>query len=189
MKRRATRSSPSPTARRVPPAGAHRQLPDHRRAAGFATVVRTRQPAARPDRGRRTCRWRRRRVQETVTVTGEAPLIDTQSSVLGGNIDPRQMQELPINGRNWMDLAMLAPGSRAATRRAACRMLAPGLLADQHRRPAGDQQLRRHRRRPAALQPRLDRRVRGRSRTASTRRRAARPGMRSTPSPSRARTR
>jgi len=51
-------------------------------------------------------------VQESVTVTGEAPLIDTQSSVLAGNIDPKQMQELPINGRNWMDLAMLAPGSR-----------------------------------------------------------------------------
>ena len=32
--------------------------------------------------------------------------------VLAGNIDPKQMQELPINGRNWMDLAMLAPGSR-----------------------------------------------------------------------------
>ena len=31
---------------------------------------------------------------------------------LAGNIDPKQMQELPINGRNWMDLAMLAPGSR-----------------------------------------------------------------------------
>ena len=51
-------------------------------------------------------------VQESVTVTGEAPLIDTQTSVLAGNIDPKQMQELPINGRNWMDLAMLAPGSR-----------------------------------------------------------------------------
>ena len=31
---------------------------------------------------------------------------------LGGNIDPRQMQELPVNGRNWMNLTMLAPGSR-----------------------------------------------------------------------------
>jgi Carboxypeptidase regulatory-like domain/TonB dependent receptor-like, beta-barrel len=51
-------------------------------------------------------------VQESVTVTGEAPLIDVTSSTLGGNIDPRQMQELPVNGRNWMDLAMLAPGSR-----------------------------------------------------------------------------
>src|SRR3954469_14116463 len=51
-------------------------------------------------------------VQESVTVTGEAPLIDTQSSVLAGNIDPKQMQELPINGRNWMDLAMLAPVGR-----------------------------------------------------------------------------
>jgi Carboxypeptidase regulatory-like domain len=51
-------------------------------------------------------------LQESVTVTGEAPLIDVTSSTLGGNIDPRQMQELPLNGRNWTDLAMLAPGSR-----------------------------------------------------------------------------
>ena len=51
-------------------------------------------------------------VQETVTVTGEAPLLDLTQSSLGGNIDPRQLQELPVNGRNWMDLVMLAPGSR-----------------------------------------------------------------------------
>ena len=51
-------------------------------------------------------------LQESVTVTGEAPLLDVTGSTLGGNIDPRQMQELPLNGRNWMDLAMLAPGSR-----------------------------------------------------------------------------
>jgi len=51
-------------------------------------------------------------VQESVTVTGEAPLIETTSSQVGGNIDPRQMQDLPINGRNWLDLAILAPGSR-----------------------------------------------------------------------------
>ena len=51
-------------------------------------------------------------VKETVTVTGETPLIDTTASSLGANIDPRQMQDLPINGRNWFDLSLLAPGSR-----------------------------------------------------------------------------
>jgi hypothetical protein len=52
-------------------------------------------------------------VTESVTVTGEAPLIDVSSSTVSGNIDPRQMQELPVNGRNWQDLSLLAPGSRA----------------------------------------------------------------------------
>ena len=47
-----------------------------------------------------------------MTVTGEAPLVDTTTSTVGANIDPRQMQELPINGRNWMDLTLLAPGAR-----------------------------------------------------------------------------
>ena len=51
-------------------------------------------------------------LEETVTVTGEAPLIDTTASVIGANIDPEQMAELPINGRNWMDLALLTPGAR-----------------------------------------------------------------------------
>lgn len=51
-------------------------------------------------------------VQETVTVTGEAPLVDTTGSTVGTNIDPRQVQELPLNGRNWMDLTLLAPGAR-----------------------------------------------------------------------------
>jgi len=51
-------------------------------------------------------------VQETVTVTGESPLVDTTTSTVGANIDPRQMSELPLNGRNWMDLSLLAPGAR-----------------------------------------------------------------------------
>ena len=51
-------------------------------------------------------------VQETVTVTAEAPLLNVSSSSLGGNIDPEQVQGLPAYGRNWMALAMLAPGSR-----------------------------------------------------------------------------
>lgn len=54
-------------------------------------------------------------VQESVTVTGEAPLVDTVSSTVGSNVDPRQMQDLPLNGRNWIDLTMLAPGARQNT--------------------------------------------------------------------------
>jgi hypothetical protein len=49
---------------------------------------------------------------ESIVVTGEAPLIDTSSSALGSNIDPRQMSELPLNGRNFVDLTLLAKGSR-----------------------------------------------------------------------------
>ncbi len=52
-------------------------------------------------------------VTETVTVTGEAPLVNVSSSQLGGNIDSRQMQELPVLGRNFLDLTLLAPGNRA----------------------------------------------------------------------------
>src|SRR4030095_13953184 len=37
------------------------------------------------------------------------------TSSLGGNVDPRQVEELPVNGRNWMALAMLAPGSRTSS--------------------------------------------------------------------------
>ena len=51
-------------------------------------------------------------LQETVTVTAETPLVDVSQSRPSGNVDSRQMQELPVNGRNWQDLALLAPGAR-----------------------------------------------------------------------------
>ena len=51
-------------------------------------------------------------VTEAVTVTGQAPLLETATSSLGGNVDPKQVQELPVNGRNWMALSLVAPGSR-----------------------------------------------------------------------------
>jgi len=52
-------------------------------------------------------------VQESVTVTGESPLLAVNQSKLGGTIYSKQMQELPLNGRNWMQLTLLAPGNRA----------------------------------------------------------------------------
>ena len=53
--------------------------------------------------------------EAVITVTGAAPLIETTSSSQNSNIDPRQLSELPINGRNWLDLTMLAAGSRVNT--------------------------------------------------------------------------
>ncbi|MGH7462922.1 MAG: hypothetical protein ACREMA_18100, partial [Longimicrobiales bacterium] len=52
-------------------------------------------------------------IQETVTVTGESPLINTQSVEVGSNIDRLQMEQLPIQGRNWMELSMLVKGVTA----------------------------------------------------------------------------
>jgi hypothetical protein len=52
---------------------------------------------------------------ETVTVSATASLVDVSTSSLGGNVDPRQVQELPVGGRNWMGLALLAPGSRTSS--------------------------------------------------------------------------
>jgi len=52
-------------------------------------------------------------VNETLTVTAESPLVDTTSSQVAGNVDRRQMEELPVQGRNWMELSKLIKGITA----------------------------------------------------------------------------
>lgn len=47
---------------------------------------------------------------ETVTVTGAAPLLETETSSRGEVITGRQVTELPLRGLNFTDLATLAPG-------------------------------------------------------------------------------
>ena len=51
-------------------------------------------------------------VQETVTVSGDAGLVETQKSELSGRVSSGQVQDLPLNGRNWLDLVALVPGAR-----------------------------------------------------------------------------
>lgn len=50
---------------------------------------------------------------ETLTVTADAPLVDTSSTQVAGNVDRRQMEELPLQGRNWIELAMQVKGITA----------------------------------------------------------------------------
>ena len=49
-------------------------------------------------------------VSETIVVNEEAPLLDTTSSTLGGTLSNRQINDLPLNGRNYENLLQLRPG-------------------------------------------------------------------------------
>ena len=46
-------------------------------------------------------------------VTQQAPLVDVTSSQVAGNIDRRQMAELPLQGRNWQELSLMVKGVTA----------------------------------------------------------------------------
>src|ERR1700726_4101422 len=50
------------------------------------------------------------RVTETVRVTGEAPTVNLVNATLGGVTNAETIEEIPLNGRSWTDLAALDPG-------------------------------------------------------------------------------
>ena len=52
-------------------------------------------------------------VQESLTVRGETPLVDLTSTQVAGNVDRRQMEAMPLQGRNWLELSMLVKGITA----------------------------------------------------------------------------
>jgi hypothetical protein len=49
-------------------------------------------------------------VSETIEVTGAAPQLEAQSSSLGTVVNTQLTEELPLNGRNFVQLATLSPG-------------------------------------------------------------------------------
>ena len=51
------------------------------------------------------------RVAERVTVSGGAPQVDTSTSTMGGLVNDVTIRELPLNGRDWLQLAVLQPGA------------------------------------------------------------------------------
>src|SRR5881409_2445707 len=52
-------------------------------------------------------------VSETVEVTAETPLLQTEDSSLGQVVEQRKANELPLNGRNIYNLITLSPGAIA----------------------------------------------------------------------------
>ena len=49
-------------------------------------------------------------LSESVTVTGETPLLETSSSSVGGVVDVQNIESLPLNGRQFANLALTIPG-------------------------------------------------------------------------------
>ena len=54
-------------------------------------------------------------VNETVTVTAAAAALETETSSRGQVIGSREVENLPLNGRAYADLVLLAPGVRKST--------------------------------------------------------------------------
>jgi outer membrane receptor protein involved in Fe transport len=46
----------------------------------------------------------------TVTISGEAPVIETTQSSVSTTVNSRAIENLPVNGRNYLDFATLTPG-------------------------------------------------------------------------------
>ena len=49
-------------------------------------------------------------ISETMTVVGETPLLQTSSSELGTTVTNEQIEALPLNGRNFVNLTRTVPG-------------------------------------------------------------------------------
>jgi hypothetical protein len=46
----------------------------------------------------------------TVEVRAQAQAVDSSNAEIAGVVQSEQVEDIPLNGRNWSTLAMLAPG-------------------------------------------------------------------------------
>ena len=58
-------------------------------------------------------------ISENVTVNTDPAVIQTEDATLGQTVNENSMDDMPLNGRNWASLGMLAAGTTTATTAAA----------------------------------------------------------------------
>ena len=66
-------------------------------------------------------------VKDAVTVEGASPLMHYDSHTVGGVVTRSQIEDLPLNGRSFLELAKLEPGVQPPTRSADGRTFVPVL--------------------------------------------------------------
>jgi hypothetical protein len=54
-------------------------------------------------------------LKSSVTVVGDAPLVDVSTNVLGAVVTGREIVDLPLNGRNFTQLGLLRAGAAPLT--------------------------------------------------------------------------
>ena len=55
-------------------------------------------------------------VTDTVEVTGSAPLLQTEETSVGNVVTAKELERLPVNGRNFTRLILLMPGTSSVSR-------------------------------------------------------------------------
>jgi len=78
--------------------------------AGFDTITISSFELLVGQSGRATFTLRIGGLRDQLTVTNDSSLLDASSSAITGNIDRRQLENLPLAGRNWMELALQVKG-------------------------------------------------------------------------------
>jgi hypothetical protein len=78
--------------------------------AGFATVVQKEIVVAIAQTTSIDFTMKIASVAETVNVTGASPLIEITASSVGTVVDPKRIESLPLNGRQFANLAATVPG-------------------------------------------------------------------------------
>lgn len=79
-------------------------------AAGFRTERRTGITIQIAQQARLTFALQVGEIQQTVEVNAAAPLLQTENSTLGSVVGTERTVDLPLNGRQFNDLAVLTPG-------------------------------------------------------------------------------
>jgi len=47
---------------------------------------------------------------QTITITESVPLVETTNATLGGTLNNTDINDMPLNGRNYQSLLALRPG-------------------------------------------------------------------------------
>ncbi len=80
-------------------------------ASGFETTTQTNIHVSIQQRLSVTVTLKPGSASQTVTVTDEAPLMQTQEGSVGQTMDTKTIDSVPLNGRNWVFIAQLAAGA------------------------------------------------------------------------------